>query len=1073
MIKCIKISFSVLLIFVFLSPSLALDKNAAARKLKFSKPTVANAYPDVNITWIGIGELTRYGITNTGQQGLWIKPTDWTGYDGTFPTGTFDDGDNAEWPAGTNQTYCYTASLWIGGEVPIVANGDTLFWEKRVDTGSYLCEWGTVSPLYTSNQVFPSSYPEAGSPIFKQKYREKESYQELWPYLDVSVNRRRPAEVQLDSANGDFVSDEDSYCEYGSFMSKDDAVWIDPSTTDYDTKPLGVHVYQRTYSWTSPIAEDAIVLDFIIENGNDFPIRNLYAGYFMDNDIGFADIDEPQGSNDDLIGFDPALSLGYTYDYDGYEKDWKTVAGYIGAVWLKGVARSPINDSYLTGFQTWTREGDESNTDARGFDILRYKQLDNEQTTDPNFPYEVFETPQDVRMLLCTGPNIRLNPGQTDTVTVAIVMGESLADLQQNTRNIQKMYDEGFIIPEAPPSPNLTAYPADQKVYLSWDDFPESIADPFTGEVDFEGYRVYKNETGLATDWNLLAEYDIYGTRTANSVITKITRGNTTARFYFKQFDTDTLRLRQFKGDQIYTINFTSENNFVVYNQSSGVLYSYDKKALSSTGLPNTFCVAAQVGNKWTPMPFSGTITTTDPNYNQPNLTFPPNPDPDSTIVYFDGMFFVIGTGPEDPAGLASRDPQVGHVLEISTIKGDVLGNETGLKYNFIDSDVRNGISYYYAVTSFDRGAASIGLSPLESSKKQNQIKVTPVTPPITGNDPGIVDMTYQGPVSGEVLLDVAQPAEITGHVYQVSFFDSLQPPYGNAKYWKIRDTNTGETLLDSMTNVFGTSADPNGVTPLVDGIYIDFEVPLTPIYDAVLSGWSTTNNDVFGIHTTEDMEPYDFEIQFPQFPDNVDTDINGLDIPYKVYNKELNEYHQTQYYDVNNDGVFNQGDSVGVIGMYTTSGIFSFVYLVKDPQNSLKAGDIYVLTTDKPFQVSNVVTFKTTGPSVRRTDVDMNQIKVVPNPYYIRAEWDLNKYSNHIMFTNLPDKCTINIFTLSGILIKQIEHDAYSGDPDAQGGSHNWNLQNKEQLKIASGLYIYQVKSDAGEIVGKFVVVR
>ncbi len=1073
MIKCLKICFSVLLIFAFLSSSFALDKNTITGKLMFRKPTVSNAFPDVNITWIGIGELTRYGITNTGQQGLWVKPSDWTGYDGNFPTGTFDDGDNAEWPAGTNQTYCYSASLWIGGEIPIVANGDTLFWERRVDTGSYLCEWGTASPLFTSNQVFPSDYPEAGNSIFKQKYRDKEDYQSLWPYLDVSVNQKRSAELQLDPANGDFVSDEDTYCEYGSFMSKDSAVWIDPSTTDYDTKPLGVHVYQRTYSWTSPIAEDAIVLDFIIQNSNDFPIRNLYAGYFMDNDIGFADINEPQGSNDDLIGFDPALSLGYTYDYDGYEKDWKTVAGYIGAVWLKGVGRSPINNSYLTGFQTWTREGDESNTDARGFDILRYKQLNNEQTTDPNFPYEVFETPQDVRMLLCTGPNIRLNPGETDTVTVAIVMGESLADLQQNTRNIQRTYDEGFIIPEAPPSPNLTAYPSDRKVYLSWDNFPESISDPFTGEVDFEGYRVYKNKTGLATDWNLLAEYDIYGTRTANSVITRITRGNTTARFYFKEFDQDTLRFRQFKGSQIYTINFTSDNNFIVYNQSTGVLYQYSKRALSTAGLPNAFCVASQIGNKWTPMPFSGTISTTDPNYNQPNLTFPPNPDPDSTIVYFDGMFFVLGTGPEDPAGLATRDPQVGNVLEISTFKGDVLGNETGLKYSYIDSDVKNGISYYYSVTSFDKGAAKIGLQPLESSRKQNQVKVTPVTPPITGDDPAVLNIDYQGPVSGEVVLEVAQPADITGHLYEISFFDSLQPPYGNAKYWRIMDTNTGTVLLDSMTNVFGTSANPNAVTPLVDGIYIDFNVASLPVYNADLSGWSTSNNDVFGIHTTEVMEPYDFEIQFPQFPGNVDTDINGLDVPYKVYNKQLNEYHQTQYYDVNNDGEFNQGDSVGVIGKYTGSRIFSFVYLVKDTENSLKSGDIYVITTNKPFQISNVVTFKTTGPRVRRTNVDMDQIKVVPNPYYIRADWDQNKYSNHVMFTNLPDKCTIRIFTVSGILIKDIEHDALSGDPDAQGGSHNWNLQNKEELKIASGLYVYQVKSEDGEFVGKFVVVR
>ncbi len=856
-------------------------------------------------------------------------------------------------------------------------------------------------------------------------------------------------------------------------MSKDSAVWIDASTTDYDTKPLGVHVYQRTYSWTSPIAEDAIVMDFIIENRNDVPIRNLYCGYFMDNDIGFADINEPQGSNDDLIGFDPVLSLGYTYDFDGYEEDWQTVAGYIGAVWLKGIARSPINNSYLTGFQTWTREGDESNTDALGFDILRYKQLNNEQTTDPNNPYEVFETPQDVRMLLNTGPNRWLYPGESDTVTVAIVMGESLADLQENTRNIQQMYDEGYVLPEAPPSPNLTAYPADRKVFLSWDNFPETVTDPFTGKVDFEGYRVYKNLTGLATDWELLSEYDIYGTRSSNSVITRITRGNTTARFYFKQFDQDTLRLRQFKGDQIYTINFTTEDNFVVYNQSSGVLYKYSKQALSPSGLPNSFCVAARVGNRWTPLPFSGTISTNDPNYNQPNLTFPPNPDPDSTVVYFDGMFFVLGTGPEDPAGLATRDPQVGHVLEIQTFQGEVLGNETGLHYNFVDNNVRNGISYYYSVTSFDRGDPDLALPPLESSKKQNQMQVVPVTPPITGNDPAIENVEYAGPPSGEATLEVAQPAALTGHHYRISFFDSLQPPYGNAKYWRITDLNTNSVLLDSMTNVYGTTYDPNAVTPLVDGIYLDYNVNRIPTYNSDLSGWITDNEDVFGVHTRDTMEPYDFELQFPNYPTTVSTDVNGVSVPFVAFNKILNENHDTQLFDVDNDGVFSQGDSVGVFGKYETGIIFTFTWLVESPENSLEAGDIFLMNTDKPFQISNTITFRSTGPQVARADVDLDQIKVVPNPYYIRADWDQNKYTNHIMFTNLPERCTIRIFTLSGILIKVIEHDGNSGDPDAMGGAHNWNLRNLEELKISSGLYIYQVESDAGEYVGKFVLVR
>ncbi|RQW06721.1 MAG: hypothetical protein EH225_02820, partial [Calditrichaeota bacterium] len=148
-----KNSFSIFiftfLIFSLLSSGFSLEKDFQKGKMAFKKPSVADAYPDVNITWIGIGELTRFAITNTGQQGYWTRPTDWTGYDGTFPDGTFQDGDNAEWPAGTNQSYCFSSSLWIGGEIPIIAGGDTLYWERRVDTGAYTDEWGTVTALTT------------------------------------------------------------------------------------------------------------------------------------------------------------------------------------------------------------------------------------------------------------------------------------------------------------------------------------------------------------------------------------------------------------------------------------------------------------------------------------------------------------------------------------------------------------------------------------------------------------------------------------------------------------------------------------------------------------------------------------------------------------------------------------------------------------------------------------------------------------------------------------------------------------------------------------------------------------
>jgi hypothetical protein len=500
-------------------------------------------------------------------------------------------------------------------------------------------------------------------------------------------------------------------------------------------------------------------------------------------------------------------------------------------------------------------------------------------------------------------------------------------------------------------------------------------------------------------------------------------------------------------------------------------LYEYNKKAYSPVpGLPNSFTVVAKLGNNWLPMPLAGQPSTTDPNYNV--HTIPTGQEIDSTIVYFDGMFFVIGTGPEDPAGQATRDPKPGDVLEIETFSGGVLGNESGLNYSFVDEDVKNGLKYYYAVTSFDRGNAQLNLPSLESPKRQNQTEVVPVTPPSTGNDPRILETVIEGPVSGEVFIDVIQPLELTGHQYEITFFDSLNPPYMDAKYWRLTDLNTQDVLLDSMTNVFGTRYDPNAVSPPTDGFLIKLDAPNVPEINVSLSDWVTSTDDSITISTEANMEPYDFELIFYSNP--VDVDTNNVSVSYEVFNTTLNSKHQTRFFDVDNNQQFSPRDSIQIFGKFTSSPIFSITYTnFGEDSLTLGNGDEYDLITNKPFQINNRITFKTTGPKIKRTDVDLSKIRVVPNPYYIRAYWDQNRYDNNVMFTNLPEKCTIRIFTISGILIQEIEFDANSGDTNTSGGTYMWNLRNLEELKIASGLYIFQVESDVGTQVGKFAIVR
>ncbi len=97
----------------------------------------------------------------------------------------------------------------------------------------------------------------------------------------------------------------------------------------------------------------------------------------------------------------------------------------------------------------------------------------------------------------------------------------------------------------------------------------------------------------------------------------------------------------------------------------------------------------------------------------------------------------------------------------------------------------------------------------------------------------------------------------------------------------------------------------------------------------------------------------------------------------------------------------------------------------------------------------------------------DLNNIKVIPNPYHdksIKFNWPGEQ--NKLLFINLPLKCTIKIFTVTGDLVKTIDH--HNGTTE-----ESWNQITQDNQLIFSGVYIFYVESDMGNRVGKFVVVR
>jgi hypothetical protein len=90
-----------------------------------------------------------------------------------------------------------------------------------------------------------------------------------------------------------------------------------------------------------------------------------------------------------------------------------------------------------------------------------------------------------------------------------------------------------------------------------------------------------------------------------------------------------------------------------------------------------------------------------------------------------------------------------------------------------------------------------------------------------------------------------------------------------------------------------------------------------------------------------------------------------------------------------------------------------------------------------------------------------MDLINIVPNPYYAYSSYEGSQLDNRVKLINLPTKCTINIFTLNGALVKQIKKDDESTFVD-------WDLKNHANVPIASGMYIIHV--DGGELGEKVI---
>ncbi len=180
-------------------------------------------------------------------------------------------------------------------------------------------------------------------------------------------------------------------------------------------------------------------------------------------------------------------------------------------------------------------------------------------------------------------------------------------------------------------------------------------------------------------------------------------------------------------------------------------------------------------------------------------------------------------------------------------------------------------------------------------------------------------------------------------------------------------------------------------------------------------------------------------------------------------------------FHPVDVEGVrFYLGDNSGLSHTYVDQNLMngvSYYYAVTAYDYGSEKYGLPPLECSKIVGNSNVVFV---SPRSEATS-NLNQIIVVPNPYVASSIYDRPPAGTtagimgerRIAFMNLPQTCTIRIYTVTGEFVRQISHQG-------PGGDACWDLQNLDGLEVAAGTYIYHIDApEIGNKVGTLAIIK
>jgi acetamidase/formamidase len=113
-------------------------------------------------------------------------------------------------------------------------------------------------------------------------------------------------------------------------------------------------------------------------------------------------------------------------------------------------------------------------------------------------------------------------------------------------------------------------------------------------------------------------------------------------------------------------------------------------------------------------------------------------------------------------------------------------------------------------------------------------------------------------------------------------------------------------------------------------------------------------------------------------------------------------------------------------------------------------------------------LSYSATNVLAAATDEDLSRVHTVPDPYYVTSQFEQATDVKIIKFVNLPADCIIRIYSSSGVLVDMVEHHSATF-----GGAEDWNVRNRNNQVVASGVYFYHIEAGDARRVGRFTIVN